>query len=68
MNHTVSDAVELRGCYYSVLVTAVSKCVGVIELGLMAAVSKCVGVMEWGLWLLSVSVLVSWNGAYGCCQ
>jgi hypothetical protein len=48
LNHTVSDAVKLRGCHYNVLMTVVSKCVGVIEMGLMTVVSKCVGVTELG--------------------
>lgn len=34
LNHTVSDAVKPRGCHYNVFITAVSKCVGVTEMGL----------------------------------
>jgi hypothetical protein len=39
VNYTVSDAVKLRECHYNVLMTALSKCVGVTENGLITAVS-----------------------------
>jgi hypothetical protein len=62
LNHTVSDAVKLRGCHYNVLMTVVSKCVSVIEMGLMTVVSKCVGVIEMGLMtVVSVWVSLKWG-------
>jgi len=52
--------------WVSGLMTAVSKCVGVIEMELMTAVSKCVGVIELGL-MTAVSKYVGVR-AYDCCQ
>ena len=48
MNRAVSDAVKLHGCHYNVLMTVVSKCVGVIEMGLMTVVGVWVS-LKWGL-------------------